>query len=73
MDNYNLVTALEAQIQISIELIDLVRKSSIDPIVLAKIWGITPEKAQKTIQATTQRQIWTMLNSSLSRQFITND
>ena len=49
MDNDNLATALEAQIQISIVLIGTVRKPSIDPIVLVKRWGITPEKAQKTI------------------------
>ena len=54
MDNDNLATALEAQIQTSVVLIHTVRKPSIDPIVLAKRWGITPEKAQKTIQATTQ-------------------
>ena len=49
MDNDNLATALEAQIQISIALIGMVRKPSIDPIVLAKRWDITPEKAQNTI------------------------
>ena len=54
MDNDNLATALEAQIQISIELIGMVRKLSIDPIVFAKRWGITPEKAQKTIHIITQ-------------------
>ena len=73
MDNDNLATALEAQIQISIVLIGMVRKPSIDLIVLAKRWGITPEKAQKTIQATTQRGIRTMLHPSLSRWFRTND
>ena len=45
LDNDNLATALESQIQLSIVLIDLVRKPSIKPIVLAKRWGITPEKA----------------------------
>ena len=49
MDNNNLATALKAQIQISIVLIGTVRKPPIDPIVLAKRWGITLEKAQKTI------------------------
>ena len=44
MDNDNLVTALEAQIQISIALIGTVRKPSIDSLVLAKRWGITTEK-----------------------------
>ena len=53
MDNDNLATALLAQIQISIVLIGTVRKPSVEPIVLAKRWGITPENAQKTIQATT--------------------
>ena len=36
MDNDKLVTALESQIQISIALISTVRKSSVEPIVLAK-------------------------------------
>ena len=36
MDNDNLATALSAQIQISIALIDAVRKPSAEPIVFAK-------------------------------------
>ena len=51
-DNDNLMTALSSHIQISVVLIGTVRKPSVEPIVLAKRWGITPEKAQKTIQAT---------------------
>ena len=62
MDNYNLATALSAQIQISLVLISTVRKASVDPIVLAKRLSITPEKAQKTIQARTQRENKTMLS-----------
>ena len=73
MDNNNVVTALESQIQISAVLTGMVRKQSVEPIVLAKRWGITPEKAQKTIQATTQRGIRTMLYTSLSRRFRIND
>ena len=73
MDNDNLATALESQIQISIALIGIVRKPSIEPIVLAKQWGITPEKAQNTIKATTQRGIRTMLHPLFSRRFRTND
>ena len=49
MDNDNQATEPEAQIQTSIALIGTVRKLSIDPIALAKRWGITLEKAQKTI------------------------
>ena len=67
MNNDNLVSALESQVQISIALIDMVRKPSLEPIVFAKRWGITPEKAQKTIQATTLRGIKTMLHLLLSR------
>ena len=60
-------TALSAQIQISIALIATVRKLSVEPIVLAIRWGITPEKAQKTIQATTQKGMRTMTHLLLSR------
>ena len=67
IDNDNLATALSAQIQISIVLISMVRKPSVEPIVLAKRWGITPEKAQKTIQATMQRGIRTIFHPSFSR------
>ena len=67
MDGCNLATELSAQIQVSIALIGTVRKLSVEPIVLAKQWGITPEKAQKTIQATSQRGIRSMLQPSLSR------
>ena len=66
MDNKNLATALKAQIQMSLVLIGTVRKPSIKPIVFLKRWGITPEKTQKTIKATTQRGIRTMLHTSLS-------
>ena len=53
MDSDNLVSALKSQIQISAMLIGTVRKSSVEPKVLAKRWVITPENAQNTIQATT--------------------
>ena len=46
MDNDNLVMSLSAQIQISIALIGIVRKPSVEPIILAKQWGIAPEKSQ---------------------------
>ena len=69
MDNNNLATAILAQIQISIALIGKIRKPSIEPIVLAERWGITPEKAQKTIQATMQRGIRTMLHPLLWQHF----
>ena len=62
MDDDNLATALSTQIQISIALKGTVGKPSKEPIDLANRWSITLEKAQNTIQATTQREIWTMLH-----------
>ena len=66
-DDDNLATMLSAQIKVRIVLIGMVRKPSERPIVLANQWDITPEKAQKTIQATNHRGIRTMLHPSLSR------
>ena len=45
MYDVNLATALSAQIQIHMALNGTVRKLSVNPIVLAKQWGITLEKA----------------------------
>ena len=44
-DDDNLATALVAQIQVSIVLVGIVRKPSVEPLVLAKLWGITLQKA----------------------------
>ena len=64
---------LHNQIQVSIALIGMVRTPSPEFIVLAKQWGITLDKAKKTIQATTQKVIPMMLHPSLSRWFKMND
>ena len=47
-----------AKIQISIVLINMVRKPSMEPIVLALRWGITPVIAQKTIKGTITERNW---------------
>ena len=73
MDNDNIVTALSAQIQISIALIGMVRNLSVESIVLARRWKITSEKVKKTIQAKAQRGFWTMFQTSLSRLFRMSD
>ena len=73
IDNDNLAAAIESQNQIIIRLIGAVRKASTDPIVLAKQWGITLEKAQRTIQATTQRGMRTKLQPSFSRRIRMNE
>ena len=73
IDNDNLATAMSVNICISIALIGMVRKLSVVPIVLERRWSITPEKAQKTIQATMQRRNRTMLHPLLVRWWRTND
>ena len=67
LDNHNLEIALSAQIQITIAMIGMVRRPSVEPIFLAKIWNSTSEKVQKTIETTVQRRIRTMLYSLLLR------
>lgn len=48
-------------------------RGSLDPNKLAQTWGIGLEAAKRTIQATTQRGMRTVLHPSLSRRFRTND
>jgi hypothetical protein len=45
----------------------------IDYLTLAKRWCITPERARRTIDTTTQRGVRTCLYPDLSRRFPTND
>ena len=58
MDNDNLATAWSAQIQISISLICLVRKPSIEPIVLAKRWDITLRKHRRLSKPQCREGLW---------------
>ena len=62
---YWLMMPLMLWIQISIALIGMVKKPSVEPIALAKRWGITPQKNQKTIQVKMQRDIKTMIDPLL--------
>ena len=48
-------------------------RPGIDAMTLAKNWGIGIEKAERTLRATSQRGIRTVLHPSLSRRFRTND
>jgi len=48
-------------------------RTGIDAAKLARNWGIGLERAEKTIQVTTQRGVRTVLHPSLSRRFRTND
>ena len=50
-----------------------VRKPCIQATQLAKNWGIGLETVTRTIEATTQRGLWTILHNTLSRRFCTND
>ena len=49
------------------------RQNRVGATLLAKRWGIGIEKAQRTIDATTQRVVRTTLHDTLSRRFKTND
>ena len=55
MNDDNLATLLSTQIQVRIALISMVRKPSVEPIVLAELLPFS--KAQKIIQVTYQRGI----------------
>jgi hypothetical protein len=51
----------------------LCKITPIDPQTLAARWMISPECAKHTVIMTRQRGVWTCLNPTLSRQFLTND
>ena len=85
-DDDNLGVALEANVQVSLvktclspETYDVCnvhtgkRKGAVDHITLANRWQISLEKAQNTVQRTTQRGVRTVLHPTLSRRFRTND
>ena len=66
------MTAMEDSITIaSVKVTE--RRTGIDPVTLARNWGIGLETAKRTVNATTQRGIQTVLHPTLSRQFHTND
>ena len=59
-------TAMEDSVTIaSIKVTE--RKPGIDPVTLARNWGIGLETAKRTVNATTQRGIQTVLHPTLSR------
>jgi len=49
------------------------KTAPIDHLTLASRWMISPEKAKRTVQRTTQRGVRTCLNPTLARRFPTND
>lgn len=49
------------------------KRQGIDAQTLAKNWGISLQKAERTLEVTTQRGVRTILHPSLSRRFRTND
>ena len=50
-----------------------IRKPCIQATQLAKNWGIGLETATRTVKATRQRGLWTVLHNTLFRRFRTND
>ncbi len=53
--------------------VKLHKVAPIDFMTLAGWWMIAPDHAKETVQRTTQRGVRTCLNSTLARQFPTND
>jgi hypothetical protein len=49
------------------------KTAPIDSLTLAARWLISPERAKRTVQQTTQRGVRTCLNPTLLRRFPTND
>ena len=74
-DDDNFAVALESTSCVPSKLSKIVSKSrpKVDHVTLARKWGISPEKAKRTVQRTTQRGMRTVLHPSLSRRFRTND
>ena len=76
MDNGNYATVLESfvsTLQLQVAQVNTEKVSGLDHLVLAKKWGIPPEKALNTIHHTTQHWICTVLHPSLSRWFRTSN
>ena len=48
-------------------------RGAVDHVTLANHWQISLDKAQNTVQHTTQRGVRTVLHPTLSRRFRTND
>ena len=76
-EDQQLATALVAAVHISSGTISVVktgkRKCVIGPHTLAKHWGIGLDAARRTVEATTQKGVRTILHPTLSRRFRTND
>jgi hypothetical protein len=49
------------------------KTAPIDHLTLASRWMISPEKAKRTVQRTTQHGVRTCLNPTLPQRFLTND
>ena len=76
VDDNNYATVLESFVSTSslqVGQVNTKKVSELDHLVLAKKWGISPEKELNMIHHTMQCGVPTMLHPSLSRQFRTND
>jgi hypothetical protein len=79
-DDYNFANALESHVAVNIsEMVSSgsfatkrVGKGTIDPVQLAKRWGVSPEKAESTIKRTSQQSIKKNTSSDLVQRRRTN-
>ncbi len=70
LTSHVVVSSIDASLSRHVQL----RKTApIDFMTLAGRWMITPDRAKKTVQRTTQRGVCTCLNPTLARRFPTND
>ena len=65
--------ALEATVECTVGALSAVRGKAIDAATLAKRWGVSLKVAARTLGATTQNIVRTVLHPTLSRRFRTND
>ena len=76
MDDDNFTTVLDSYVTTSplqAAKVSAMKVSRLDHLVLAKRWGISPQKTLNTIRQTTQHGVCTVLHPSVSRWFRTND
>ena len=73
MQSLVIVDADNHEFQVISSITSSIWKPNIEATQLAKNWGIGLETAKRTIEATTQRGLRTILHNTLSPRFCTND
>jgi hypothetical protein len=72
-DDDGFALILEQNVAVKISEVTSRLKTVLNHLELAKRWDIPPDRAKQMVQMTTQREIRTILNPTLSRRFRTNN